>query len=156
MKIIVDPLEIKKEVERVGQEITQYYRDHMTADEKLVLVGVLKGCSVFLADLIRCIDVPFTVSFYNYPDQYSITQKHHVLLVDGICDTGLTLLNVAHCYTDAASIRTCVLYDKKACRTVPVVVHWAGFSVNDKACIVGYGMDEDQCWRGLPYIGVIK
>ncbi len=137
----------------------------------LTVVGILRGAFVFMADLVRVIPRTMTCDFLgvrSYGDATlssgvveitsdlgtSITDRH-VLLVEDIADTGLTLrylLDVLWA-RGPASLRTCALLSKPSRRVIDVPVDFVGFEVPDKF-VVGYGMDSGQLYRNLPYIGV--
>jgi len=137
-----------------------------------VIVALLKGSIVFLADLIRGFDRPLAFDFVgvsSYGDgtspgeEIALTKElsvdiagRHVLVVDDILDTGRTLRHVLR-YLEVfrpASVRTCVLLDKRARRDVAVEPDYTGFEIGDEF-VVGYGMDFADHYRNLPYIGVL-
>lgn len=143
--------------------------------KELLCVAVLKGSFIFVADLARELagrDVHLTIDFIAMAGYDSGTThggvarlKHdlslpvagrHVLLVDDIVDTGLTLQAVSKLLIErgAASIRTCVLLDKPSRRRVPIVADAVGFTVDD-VFVVGYGLDYDSRYRHLPYLAAL-
>ena len=160
--------QIAVRVAELGAQITSDYKDR-----ELVLVGILKGAFVFLADLIREIDMPITVDFVAISSYGSATKssgvvrimkdldrdivEKHVLVVEDIIDTGLTMSFLKNNLLSrgAASIRICALLDKPERRLVRLSSDYTGFSVPD-AFVVGYGLDYDQIYRNLPEIGVLK
>ncbi len=138
----------------------------------LTVVGVLRGAFIFMSDLVRAIPREMTCDFLgvrSYGDAtvssgvVEITSDlgapiagKHVLLVEDIADTGLTLrylLDLLHARSPA-SVHTCVLLSKTAQRTTSIPVDFAGFEAPD-AFVVGYGLDAGQIYRNLPYIGVL-
>lgn len=142
------------------------------SDEEPVIVALLKGSVVFLADLIRKFDRPISfdfigvVSYRNSTvpgDRIEFTKElsidiagRHVLVVDDILDTGRTMREVLR-YLESfgpASVRICVLLDKRARREAPVEPDYRGFEIGDEF-VVGYGMDFADQYRNLPYIGVL-
>ena len=162
---------IQRRVGELGAAIT---RDYPDPAQPLMLVGVLKGATLFLADLARAIgrdvEIDFVaVSSYGAATKStgevrvlkdldtSVTDKH-VIIVEDILDTGLTLrfsylietLRARH----ARSVKVCVLLDKPARRRVQVDVDYRGFEIEDKF-VVGYGMDYAERYRNLRYIGVV-
>ena len=163
---------IQRRVEELGAAIT---RDHPDTSEPLLLVGVLKGAALFLADLVRCIDRPVEYDFVAVTSYGAATKtsgevrvlkdldasvsNKHVIIVEDILDTGLTLrfsylietLRARH----ARSVKVCVLLDKPARRRVQINVDYRGFEIEDKF-VVGYGMDYAERYRNLSYIGVVS
>lgn len=140
--------------------------------QDFVLVGVLKGSFVFIADLLRALNLPVELDFLslssyagdrsseivrlNFDIRANVRGKK-VLLVDDIVDTGFSLAFARkHLLAKGASdVEVCVLLDKPARRKVFVPVRYIGFSVPD-AFVVGYGLDYNERYRELPYIGVLK
>ena len=160
--------EIAVRVRELGAQITRDY-----AGKPLVLVCVLKGSFVFAADLARAIDLPVRIDFlgvrsYGVDTETSgvvqITHDlgrpidhEHVLLVEDIVDTGLT---VAHLFDllrtrGPSSVRLCALLHKPARARVEVKVDYLGFTIEDRF-VVGFGLDFGERYRNLPYIGVIE
>jgi len=160
---------ISARVTSLGVEIS---RDHQGED--LVLLALLKGSVVFLADLIRAISIPLHLEFAWVSSYGAGTTSagqvdlkllpeedlkgRTVMLVDDILDTGRTLKTVSQCLKEengAGLVETCVLLDKKARRAVPQEADYVGFPVEDHF-VVGYGLDHAGRYRNLPYIGVLK
>lgn len=157
---------IQARVRELGAAIT---RDYEGAD--LVLVGVLKGAFVFLADLVRAIELPLAVDFLSVSSYGADTESSgvvrmtedlslpiagkEVLLVEDIVDTGLTasylLRNLRT--RNPAGVKLCTLLHKPSRSRVEVPIDYCGFVVED-AFLVGYGLDHDQRFRNLPYIGL--
>ena len=168
MDILFDADEIRERVEAIGREITADY----SASESLVLVGVLKGSFVFLADLCRAIDLPVEIDFLglsSYGDQevssgvVRVTQdlsrsveRKHVLVVEDIVDTGLTMKYLIENLTTRkpASVRVATLLHKPARTQVKVPIDYLGFEIPDRF-VVGYGLDYASKLRNLPFIGVV-
>jgi hypoxanthine phosphoribosyltransferase len=143
------------------------------AGKDVVLIGILKGAVVFMADLMRCISIPVGIEFVRAASYGVSTERSrnivitkdietdikgkHVLLVDTIVDTGETL----HCLLDRmkakgpASLEVVVLLDKKPRRTADVHVAYKGFEIPD-VFVVGYGVDCAELYRNLPYIAAVK
>ncbi len=156
--------EIAERVEGLAEAISCDY-----ANKELVMVGILKGAFVFLADLIRCLKVPSVVDFVglssyglgNQPSQQIILTKglqvsvegKDVLIVEDILDTGLSVDFVQKYLRErrAGSLRLCALIDKTERRIVPVAVDYVGFKL-DKGFVVGYGIDYAERYRYLPDI----
>ena len=166
-EIIFDEETIKKRVIELGEEITRDY-----AGEELVVVAVLRGSIIFVADLIRYIDLPLVLdtvalsSYYNGTDssgkvkinkdlESSISGKN-VLIVEDIADRGVTLKFLMEMLEvrKAKSIKTCTLLDKPSRRTVEVDLDYIGFEIEDKF-VIGYGLDYAQKYRNYPKIGVL-
>ncbi|MCA9618593.1 MAG: hypoxanthine phosphoribosyltransferase [Myxococcales bacterium] len=160
--------QIAQRVSELGAEIARDY-----GDQKLVLVCVLKGSFVFTADLARAIDGNVHVEFlgvrsYGEGTESSgvvqITQdltrnieNEHVLLVEDIVDTGLTISHLLDLMRTRrpASVKVCSLLHKPARTKIQVPVDYLGFTIEDKF-VVGYGLDWAQRYRNLPFIGVVE
>lgn len=168
LKVIVSEEEIRERIEALGKQIAEDY-----AGKNPMFVGVLKGCYVFMSDLVRCTDIPCTMDFVvasSYGDGTSTSgevkilkdisqniEGRHVILVDDIFDTGVTLNYLTQYFMPRkpASIRIAALLDKPARRTVDLAADYVGFNVPDEF-VVGYGLDYAEAYRNLPYIGVLK
>ncbi len=158
---------LKKRVAELGAEITKDY-----AGKSPLLVGVLKGSFIFMADLVRSIDLPATVEFMVVSSYGSGTVTSgavqiikdleqdvggkDILIIEDILDSGNTLSYLKGILEQrgAASIKICTLLDKPARRKAPITPDYSGFEVEDKF-IVGYGLDYAEKYRNLPYIGVL-
>ena len=171
LKVMMAADQVAERVAALGEQITRDYGAKLGADE-LVCIGILKGSFMFLADLVRRIDLPVTVDFIalsSYGDAtessgvVQLTQDlsrpiagKHVLVVEDIVDTGLTMkyllenLHTRH----PASIRLASLLEKPTKNQAGVKVDYLGFAIEDKF-VVGYGLDAASRYRNLPYIGVI-
>lgn len=164
LRVLFTHQEIEAAVKRLASEISSDYRN-----KNPLLLGVLRGSFVFLADLIRQLDFPLEVDFIGLSSYGSGTQTsgrikvvkkletpvqdRHVLIVEDIVDTGLTtafLLDYLQ-KQKSASVKLCVLTDKPSRREVPVNIDYLGFTVPNKF-LVGYGLDADQKFRNLPDI----
>ena len=168
-KVLFDADGIRTRIQELGQTISDDLRG-----SDLVILALLKGGVVILADLIRAIDLPMEVEFAwasSYGDgtesrgkvdlklfpETDLSQKT-VLIVDDILDTGRTLRSVKRKLEDelgATEVRSCVLLDKKARRAVDMEASYVGFEVED-VFVVGYGLDYADRYRNLPYIGILK
>ena len=172
-RILFTKEEIDTMLDRLGKEISDYYRDS-AEERKLILVGVLKGSFIFIADLIRKIDLPCQVLFLRASSYGSgsvssgtvtvetLTNREElegadILLVEDILDSGRTLEKLSNIFMNvgANSVRICTLLDKPARRAVPVHAEFIGYQVGDEF-IVGYGLDYNEIYRNLPYIGILK
>jgi hypoxanthine phosphoribosyltransferase len=167
-QVLFTPDQIRQRVGELGAAIRRDYRD-----KDLALVCVLRGAVVFLGDLLRTLPDTATVDFMAIASYGADTrstgvvrilkdlddsvESRNIVLVEDIVDTGLTLNylleNLRH--RNAASVRVCALLDKPARRRLPVRVDYRGFEVPD-AFVVGYGLDYNQRYRGLPFIGILK
>ncbi len=159
---------IRRRVRELAKEISRDY-----AGKEVLLVGLLKGSWVFLADLVRCLEVPVQVDFISAAsygsrketsgavrvdlDLRARVKGRDVLVVEDIVDTGLTLKSVLQRLKRRRpkSVRVCALLDKPSRRKVEVEPDYVGFKVPDRF-IVGYGTDFAERFRQLPYIGYIE
>lgn len=167
--ILVSQEEIVKTVARMGAEITEHYRD---IDNELIVIGLLRGSFVFMADLVRQIKLPLVVDFMtvsSYGDgtissgdvkivmdlDMSI-EGRDVLLVEDIVDTGNTFSKVIRMMNNRnpKSLRVCTFLNKPDCRTADVNVDFCGMDIPN-AFVVGYGLDYAQKYRNLPYVGIL-
>jgi hypoxanthine phosphoribosyltransferase len=168
LKILISRDEIAKAVERLASEIESDYQG-----KQPLLIGVLKGAFVFMADLIRQLNLPLELEFVRLSSygaaressgRVTIVQElktpikgRDVLVIEDIVDTGITIsFLLAYLSTKKpASLKLCVLTDKPSRRRVPVSIDYLGFTVPDKF-VVGYGLDCDERFRHLPEICVIE
>jgi len=168
-EVLLSEQTISKRVDELAAQISRDYADK----GELVLIGVLKGAFIFLADLSRRLTIPrhiefIAVSSYEHGSvrsgavrlvmdvRRSIEDKH-VLVVEDIVDTGHTLHYLIEMLASRqpASIRTCTLLHKAHKTEVDVEIDYLGFSIGDE-WVVGYGLDYDEKERTLPYIGIIE
>jgi hypoxanthine phosphoribosyltransferase len=165
-EVLLSESAIRQRVEELGRQISRDY-----AGKELVVVGVLTGSVLFLADVIRHITVPMELDFVAMSSYGAETKSSgevrlvkdlghpvhgkHVLVAEDIVDTGLTLRYLLETIDarQPASISTCVLLDKPSRRQVEVKVDYRGFEIEDRF-VVGYGLDYAGRYRNLPYIGV--
>lgn len=166
--VLYDARQIAQAVSRMGGEITRDYRG-----KDLLVVGILKGSFVFMADLVRCIELPLETDFMVVSSYGTGTKSsgkltvskdlsvpvegRHVLVVEDIVDSGLTLSLLLDDLRSrgAASVRSAVFIDKEIRRTCQVDCAYSGLKAPD-AFIVGYGLDYAEAYRNLPYIGILK
>jgi len=157
---------------RIAELAAAIGRDYADAADGILLVGVLKGAFIFLADLARAITLPNAVDFLALSsygangstrdavrivlDLRANIHGRHVLIVEDIVDTGHTLAYIQRMLTvrQPASLRTCALVTKPAKREVDVTIDYLGFEIPD-VWVVGYGLDHSDRWRTLPYIGAL-
>ena len=167
-EVLFSQQQLEERVDQIAQEITRDY-----AGKEIVLISVLRGSFVFMADLCRRIDLPCTIVFMSVSSygsgtsstgQVQITKDlsgdisgKHILVVEDILDSGNTLSYLLKLLEQRkpASIRLCTLLDKPERRVKPVEVHYSGFTIPD-AFVVGYGLDYAERYRNLPYIGILK
>jgi hypoxanthine phosphoribosyltransferase len=167
-EILITEEQIQAKVAELGEQITQHYRG-----KNLLLLGTLKGAVPFIADLARAIHLPLEIDYMavaSYGDSTESSgivrilkdlegpiDKKHVLIVEDIIDSGLTL----HYLVDVLqrrkplSLRICALLDKDRERVKAVKLDYVGFRIPNKF-VVGYGLDYAQRYRNLPYVGVLK
>ncbi|EHU3427607.1 hypoxanthine phosphoribosyltransferase [Acinetobacter baumannii] len=169
MSIMISTEEIQAKVKELGEQINSHYAN---SDKELVLIGLLRGSVIFMADLCRRITKPheldfMTVSSYGGGTTSSRDVKilkdldgeirgKDVLVVEDIIDSGNTLSKVVEMLQtrEPNSIQLCTLVSKPSRREIDLEVKFLGFEVEDKF-IVGYGLDYDQKYRHLPFIGEI-
>ena len=168
LRVLLSEDEIREKVRELGGKITADYKN-----SNLMLVTVLKGAVVFLADLMRQIDVPAEIDFMVVSSYGSGVKSSGVvkivkdldvplagkdiLIVEDILDSGLTLSYIKELLESRGprSIRIATLRDKPSRRKVDLQADYIGFSVPDEF-VIGYGLDYDEKYRNLPYIGILK
>ncbi len=165
-RVLISASKIQRRVGELGAQISRDY-----SGQAPMAVGVLKGVFFFMADLLRHISLPISVDFMAISSyegnsggavkilkdlDLSIAEQH-VLLVEDIVDTGMTLNRILERLRShrPASLKVCALLDKRARRLVDVPLDYIGFEVPDEF-VVGYGLDYHQRYRNLPFIGVLK
>ena len=170
-KILVSQEEIDSITTRIAAEID---RDYCGADKRLVLLCVLKGSVVFMGDLMKKITVPTEIDFmkvssYGAGTTTSGTVNIHldimrgdldqcdILIIEDIVDSGVTLSYLTKYLENkgAKSVRTCTLLDKPVRRKVHFIPDYIGIEIPDEF-VIGYGLDFDEKYRALPYVGVLK
>ncbi|MBI4655713.1 MAG: hypoxanthine phosphoribosyltransferase [Elusimicrobia bacterium] len=166
-EILIPGNRINKRVVAIARKISRDYRN-----KDLVFVGVLKGCALFLSDLIKEINMDCSVDFiclssYSGAQSTGVVrtildlrqniENKDVLVVEDIVDSGLTMNYLLRNLKTRRprSIRVCTLLDKPSCRKVSIPIAYAGFKIPNKF-VVGYGLDHNELYRNLPYIGVLK
>ncbi|MCG8352968.1 MAG: hypoxanthine phosphoribosyltransferase [Chloroflexales bacterium] len=169
-RVLITTEEIQAKVHELSQQIR---RDYAKTNGELLLVGVLKGCVMFIVDLARAIDLPLALDFIAISSYGKSTEStgivrlikdletdiggRHVLIVEDIIDSGLTLAYLrSHLVRrNPASLRICALLNKPERRTADVAVDYQGFDIPNEF-VVGYGLDYSERYRNLEYIGVLK
>lgn len=169
VEVMISEQAIKQRIEVLVEQINNHYQQR---DTELVLVGLLRGSFIFMADLCRAINVPHEVDFItasSYGNGMSSTRDvkirkdldedirgKDVLIVEDIIDSGNTLSKVREILElrEPASLAICTLLDKPERREVEVKVEYVGFTIPDEF-VVGYGIDYAQHYRHLPYVGKV-
>lgn len=168
--VLIDADRLQARIAEIGAQITADY----SADRDLVLVGILKGSMLFMSDLMRRIDVPHNVDFMDVAaygagiressgtvrilmDMKVSIERRNVIVVEDIIDSGRTLDQVLRLLgaRRPRSLRVCTLLDKAERREVPVPLDYIGFTIPN-VFVFGYGLDIDEYYRNLPFIGVVK
>lgn len=169
LKVLLTEEQIKARIKELGKVLSEEYKD-----KNPIVVGVLKGVVVFYADMIRAMNIPCEMDFMcvsSYrgtestgrtmisKDLSSDIYGRHVLILEDIFDTGNSLEFVCNHLMNKqpASLKICTLLDKPERRKPGVKVRcdWVGFTVPNEF-VVGYGLDYDEYYRNLPYVGVLK
>ena len=166
MKILLTEEQIADRISEIGHEITAAYRG-----KNLTVVVIMNGAVIFASDLLRKIEIPLQVDSFaasSYENDKSTgslkirsslklpVRGRHVLLVDDILDTGVSLKNAVRYFREqgAESVRTCVLMDKNIGMKAFAAADWTGFHIPDRY-VVGYGLDSEERYRNLPYVGIL-
>jgi len=165
-RVLITASQIERRIGELGAQISRDY-----TGRSLILVGVLKGVLCFMADLLRHISLPVSIDFLaissyegDGSSALSILKdldqqigERHVLLVEDIVDTGMTLNRVLEYLwsREPASLKVCCLLDKRARRLVDVPLDYIGFEIPDEF-VVGYGLDYQQRYRNLPFVAILK
>ena len=165
---LIDKETVEKRIKELAREIEKDY-----VGEEVYCVGLLKGSVIFLSDLVKEINIPVIIDFMSVSSYGSETvssgdvkilkdtdldlRGKHVLIVEDIIDTGLTLEHVIRYFKESKGVKTlktCTLLSKPERRKVNIDIDYVGFDVPDKF-VIGYGLDYDQKYRNLPYIAVV-
>ena len=168
LKVLLSEEEIKARVQEMGDQLYEAFKD-----KDPMFVGVLNGCFIFMADLVRAAQLKSELEFIGVSSYKNATKSsgvvqitrdlqrdisgRDIIIVEDILDSGNTLYYLLDVLKlrKAASIRICTLLDKPERRAKPIQADYTGFVVPD-AFVVGYGLDYNQQYRNLPYIGVLK
>lgn len=169
VSVYISQEDIKKKVSEMGKQITEDYKGK---DGKLLLVSVLKGSVVFMADLMRSIDLPLSIDFMIVSSYGSGTESrgnvkilkdldinvsdYDILIVEDILDSGYTLSKLIEILKTRKpkSLKLCTFLNKPDRRIAPVELDYCGFEIPDEF-VVGYGLDYDERYRNLPYVGIL-
>lgn len=167
-RVIISARQIEEEVWQLGQTISRDY-----AGRNPLLIGVLKGVLLFMADLLRAITIPVEVDFIavsNYSpearasgvvrlekDLETPLEQRHVLFIEDVVDTGLTLNYILRSLRERqpASLEVCTLFNKPHHRLVDIPLKYKGFDLPDRF-VVGYGLDYRERYRNLPFVALLK
>lgn len=167
-RVLIDAVALQQRIRELGQIVSHEY-----AGRKPLLISVLKGSFIFMADLIRAITIPHQVDFMATSSYGGDTRSsgvvqilkdlgthiegRDVLIIEDIIDSGRTLSYLLRILYERhpASLRTMTLLDKPDRREVDIPIDWVGFSIPNEF-VVGYGLDYGEIYRNLPYIGVLK
>ncbi|MBS4750193.1 hypoxanthine phosphoribosyltransferase [Granulicatella sp. zg-ZJ] len=167
-KVLVTKEELEECVKRLGEQLSAEYDG-----KKPLIVGVLRGCIMFMTDLVRNMSIPLELDFIDvssYGDETESSgyvkilkdldtsvEGRHLILIEDIVDTGRTLMKLKELfeYRKAESIKVVTLLDKPERRVVSLDADYVGIEIPNEF-VVGYGLDYAQLYRNLPYIGVLK
>lgn len=170
-RVLISEEQIHEAVVRIAGEIENDFKD---SDKKLLLICILKGSLLFMSDLMKQIKLPLDVDFMKVSSYGSGTtstgqvkircdldtdslEEYNVIVVEDIVDTGHTLANLLIHLKDrgAQTVKLCTLLDKPSRRTIDVKIDYKGFTIENEF-VIGYGLDFDEKYRNLPYVGVLK
>ncbi len=167
-EVMITDDQIREKTAELGRKLTEDYRG-----KNPLLICVLKGGLMFLADLMREIDIPVEIDFMAVSSYGDTTESsgvvrilmdldrniegRHVLIVEDIIDTGRTLTYIIENLRtrDPASIKVCTLLNKPARRVLDIPIDYVGFEIPDRF-VIGYGLDYGEIYRNLPFVGVLK
>ncbi|HWN42801.1 MAG TPA: hypoxanthine phosphoribosyltransferase [Thermoanaerobaculia bacterium] len=172
VRILIPQEDLERRVAEMAEEINRDFAQRAVDEDSLVCIGVLKGSVFFLVDLLKQLTFPVKVDFFQTASYGSSTvagevrirkdvdlpiRGKDVLLIEDIVDTGHTIRTVLGLlrFRGAKSVRLCALLDKAERREVDVPIDYCGFTIED-LFVVGYGLDFDERYRNLPYIGVLE
>lgn len=168
ISLLIPEGDIRVRVAELAEQISRDYKG-----KNLLMVGILKGAVIFLSDLVRCLSIPVCIDFMAVSSYGAATESSgvvrilkdldeslegkHVIIVEDIVDTGLTLRYLWDNLQarNPESLAVCVLLDKPSRRKVEVPLHYLGFEIPDEF-VVGYGLDCDEQFRNLPHVAAIQ
>ncbi len=168
-KALIDANTLQERIDALARQISEDY-----AGREILMIGVLKGAVFFYSDLVRRIKVPVILDFVqaksyagrtssgevrllSEPEYIDQLEGRHVIVVEDIVDTGVTLQYLRKTLLDKgpASLKTCSLLDKEGDRRTQVKLDYVGFTIPN-VFVVGYGMDHNEYFRNLPYLAVLE
>jgi len=166
-EVLLTQQQIEEKAKELGNELKADY-----AKKNPILIGLLKGSAMFMADLMKNMDIPLEIDFMDVSsydgaastgdvrivkDLDISVRGRHVLIVEDIVDTGRTLEKVIQLIDSrgAESVEMVTLLDKPAARVAPIEAKYVGFTI-PKSFVVGYGLDYNEQYRNLPYVGILK
>lgn len=167
LKVLLSEQELRERIAQMGETLSKEY-----AGKNPLFVGILKGVVVFFADMIRAVAIPCEIDFMAV-SSYSGTEStgslkikkdlgvdirgRHVVILEDILDTGLTLSRTVELLKERepASLKICTLLDKPDRRTAPIQADYVGFTIPNEF-VVGFGLDYNERYRNLPYVGILK
>jgi hypoxanthine phosphoribosyltransferase len=168
LDVLISADQVAARVRQLGQQIERDYQG-----KELVLLGVLKGSYMFISDLARTIDLPLSIDFIGLSSYGEATESSgvvkitsdlakpienkHVLIVEDIVDTGLTMRYLLDNLATRrpASVKLCTLLHKPSRARTRIPIDYLGFQIEDRF-VVGYGLDHDDKYRNVPFIGVLR
>ena len=170
-KVMITEEELALITKKLGKQITEDYKD---SDKPIICIIILKGSLIFAADLIRNIDLPLEIEFMKVSSYGAGTknsgeikihldlmrenlEQYNLIVIEDIVDSGRTLARLTQLLSNrnANSVKTCTLLDKPSRREVEFVPDYCGMTIPDEF-VIGYGLDYDEKFRNLPYVGVLK
>jgi len=167
-EILISKQQIEEKAHELGQRLNDEY-----SEKKPILLGLLKGSIPFMGDLMKVLDIPAQIEFMDVSSYHGgvassgqvkilkdldiSVEGRHVIIVEDIVDTGFTLHKVIELlkHRGAESVEVVTMLDKPDGRVVEMNAKYVGFTI-PKAFVVGYGLDYDELYRNLPYVGVLK
>jgi hypoxanthine phosphoribosyltransferase len=168
VRVLIDQETIARRVAEMGDQLARDY-----VGKRPILIAVLKGAAIFVADLVRAMDIDLEMDFLSltsYGTGMTSSGKVHlvhdlrdniqgrdVILVEGVVDTGLSVSFLLDLLAERhpRSLKVCTLLDKVPCRKNPVPLDYVGFRIGDEF-VIGYGMDAAETYRQLPFVGVVE
>ncbi|MCL1924729.1 MAG: hypoxanthine phosphoribosyltransferase [Defluviitaleaceae bacterium] len=166
-EILISQAELEKKAKNLASQINVHYKN-----KEVILLGLLKGSIIFMGDLIKYLDFPLEIDFMDVSSYYGAesigdvkilkdmaaeVKNKHILIVEDIIDTGQTLFKIVNLLKErgAETVEIVTMLDKPEARKVKIYSKYVGFEV-PKLFVVGYGLDYNEKYRNLPYIGVLK